>query len=312
MVSIIKSHNNPPNPVIPNEVMSIVYDYADVCSSIFKMTTDGVEIYDFNTMKKVRELKTHWLFQMSISPCGTFVVGSNEHSNIYIWNMLKGELVEKIELGTGMNGQPHHTFTPEGELLVAYKNMINSYNYSPESNTFQLKHIVEIPETEAIITRFCYNKTKGYDLFACGTNTGNIYIINNSLKKLVSLITDFSMDEYREIYSLDFKNNKLVASSWGKKNMCFNLTTNTSALLEKPKFGNYRPPFIVDNLLITPCGTKVIGTYAFGTFVWELSTGKIVKKLDIKLKCFLTFSPGGSKLITSSRDSNIDVIDWHS
>ncbi len=307
MVSIIKSQNNPSNPVLPEEVMSIVYDFADICSYVFKTTCNGVEMYDFNTMKKVREIRTLWLFEMSVSPCGTFVVGSNEHSRVHIWNMLTGELVEKIELRTGFEETPRHLFTPEGELLVACKNFINSFKYSPETKTFQWTRETRIPEEDGIITRICYNN----GLLACGTNTGNIYIFNSS-KTLVRTITDFSTDEYREINSIDIKNNKLVASTWGKKNVCFDLKTNLKAVFEKPKFGNHRTPFIVDNLLITPCGTKVIGSYDCATFMWDFSTGKIVRKLAIKPHSVRTFSPGGSKLITSSRDEKIEVIDWRS
>jgi WD40 repeat protein len=149
-------------------------------------------------------------------------------------------------------------------------------------------------------------------MFACGTNTGSIYVFNtSSIETLVHTLTEFTKEEVNEIHSIDFKNNTLVAASWCEKQICFDLTTNTHHVLEKPKFGNYRTPFIVSNLLITPCMTKAIGTYSYCTFVWDLSTGKIDKKLNIDTHKEHTFTPDGSKFVISSRDPFIKIFDWN-
>ncbi len=303
MVSIIKNHNN-----IIKEATGGSVDNDDI---IVKMCDNEIEFFDFNTLERKRVIKSPiWLFQMSVSPCGKFVAGSNEKSNVFVWNILTGELIENIVI-SDQDCQPVHTFTPDGNLLVGHTDCIYSFSYSSETNTFQKVNTTTIPETGGVITSLKHNSV---DMFACGTNTGNIYIFNTnsetSSSMLFHTITEFTKEEVNELCNIDFKNNVLVASSWGQKQICFDLTTNTLNILEKPKFGNYRTPFIVSNLLITPCMKKVIGTYNFYTFIWDLSTGNIDKKLNIDLHTFHAFNPSGSKLIISCRDPIFKIIEW--
>jgi WD40 repeat protein len=214
-------------------------------------------------------------------------------------------LIEKIVLSEDEN-PPCHTFTPDGNLLVGHANCIYCFSYSTETNTFHKVNTNTIPETDCIITNVNHNSV---NMFACGTNTGNIYVFNTT-STLIHTLTEFTKEEVNEIHCIDFKNKTLVASSWSQKQICFDLTTNTHHILEKPKFGKYRTPFIVTNLVITPCMTKVIGTYNFHTFVWDLSTGKIDKELKIDRHTFHEFTPCGSKLVISRRDPIFKIIEW--
>lgn len=312
MVSIIKKHNNITDSILPPEVINCIFNYADMCSSIVKMNNEEIEIFDFNTLKRTMVIKSPiWLFQMSVSSCGKFIVGSNEKSNLYIWNMLSGDLIQKIVLSE-TDCMPLHTFTPDGDLLVGHDTYVHYFTYSSEMGLFQKEFIFTLPE-HGSITRVAHNSV---NMYAFGTNTGYIFIFNintkNSVPKLVHTLTQFTNDDVNEIDCINFNKNILVASSWGKKQICFDLTTNTHHLLEKPKFGNYRTPFIVSNLLITPCMKQVIGSYNFKTFLWDLSTGKIVKKLNFDVHNYHTFTPGGSKFIISCSYQSLKIFDWNS
>ncbi len=293
MVSIIKSHNN----------------FNDDCFSIVKKTSNKIEIFDFNTLELSKVINTVcWLFQISVSFCGKFVAGSNEKNYVFVWNIETGDLIEKIVLND-LDYQPFHTFTPDGNLMIGYATRIYCFSYSSDINKFQMNYTYTIPETDTIITSVVHNSS---DMFACGTNSGSIYVFNTTSNQLVHTLSEFTTnkDEHNEIYSIDFKNNMLVASSWGKKQICFDLAKNTNQVLEKPKFGNYHTPFIISNLLITPCVTKVIGTYNYHTFIWDLSTGKIIKKMDFDIHSEHAFTPDGSKLVISSGDQIIKILDY--
>jgi len=299
MVSIIKTPIIT-NDKLPNELMN-----ADMCSSIIKIGGEGIEVYDFNTLEKKKDIKTFYLFDMSASPCGTFAAGTNENPNIHIWDTKSGELVQVIKLS---GFAPKHTFTPTNELLVSIENCIFSYNYCTETKQWVLNHTYTIPTTSGLIVKIEHNKEH---LFACGTNTGHIHVFDTNSQKMTGTLEQFVSGDESEIYSLTFFKNMLAASSWNGINITIDISTGKHTVLENLTSIFSCKSVNIFNLLLTPSLTYVIASKNYKTYVWDVSTGKIVEVLDINiLEEHSTFTPGGTKLVFTSRDSQIKVVDW--
>ncbi len=314
MVSIIKSHDVLSSSILPNEVMSVICDYADMCSSIVKNCNNSIEVYDFKTLKRMLKIKTRteYIKKISVSPCGTFVSGSCEDNYIGIWNIKTGELIQVLLYEEGTYG-PDHTFTPKNELLITNANIIYYYKYSLETNEWYEYYVYEIPNLTGKISYITHNLSN--DMLALGTNQGDVFIFDTKMKTIVHTFNLISSNDRRiDINSIYFNKNYILVSSWNEKYFIINIDINKIILLEKPNFGYERIILIIDNIMLTPCLTKVIGNHQYNklTFIWDIKTGKIIKQLDIKLSSHFNFTPGGTKLISCDNDifNKINVIDW--
>jgi WD40 repeat protein len=286
------------NNILPNELMEVVFDYADMYSSIVKAGPNGIEVYDFNTLEKKKDIKTFYLFNMSVSPCGTFFAGSNENPNVHIWNLNSGELVQVIKLSEDTECAPKHIITSTNELLITQNNFIYSYNYCNETNKWVQNHTYEVPTTSELIVQIEHNTE---NLFACGTNTGHIYVFNTHNKKMTHTLTQIITGDLSDIKYINFIKNKLVAVSWNDTKMFIDITTGKHTFMENTIA-------IGDTLLLTPCLTKVIASVYSKTYVWDFSTGKILKVMDIHMLSNAIFTSGGTKLVYTDMNSGVYVV----
>jgi WD40 repeat protein len=306
MVSIVKYLINN-NDKLPNQLINLIFNYADLCSSIIKISTNGIEVYDFNTLEKKHEI-TCRIFEFSASQCGTFVAGSNNLNNVCIWNMMNGEIVQVIKFSGNWAFFPKHIFTSTNELLVAINRQIFSFNYCKDTTTWVHTYTYEIPLTSGMILNIKHNT---YHSFACGTVSGHIYVFDTQTKKITHALEQMISGVTNEINYLTFIKDKLAACSSNGTYMCIDIKTGTFAHLEKPQQENSYSKVFIENILITPSLTQVIGTVNSKTYVWDFSTGNIVKVLDICVLRNSTFTPGGTKLVSTDRISSINVIHWN-
>jgi WD40 repeat protein len=245
------------------------------------------------------------MFKMSVSPCGTFVVGSNENLPVHIWNINDGTIVGKIKFTPVQYRIPYHTFTKNNELLVEYNNIITSYIYSTETNSWICKETYTIPDNTGVITELAANVAD--NRFACGTNKGYVYIFNTENKQMITL-TDIIIpnSDTNEITKIIFNKNILIIGSWNGNNIVYNLNTKSYIYLEKPKQRRHLT-FIMTNFVLFPCLTKAIAAFNFNTYIWSTLTGKIIQKCGFNLSSYYTLSPEGTKLITCDNDEESEI-----
>jgi WD40 repeat protein len=109
------------------------------------------------------------------------------------------------------------------------------------------------------------------------------------------------------ITSIDFNKNKLIIAIHGliDKYIYIDLKTKTHKKIDILSEGGKR----IDKMLFTPGLKKVIGYSGFynKTYLWDLESGKILKKLNISIDKLGTFTPGGSRLICQ-KNRCIEVI----
>ncbi len=118
-------------------------------------------------------------------------------------------------------------------------------------------------------------------------------------------------DHYPEITSIAFNNNKLAVSSIATNNILFDMNTNTQIKIEKPVMQYYGSYFNINNYMFTPCFTKFIGTFNNTSFMWDATTGKLIKQLSMILQENCTFTPYGTKLVSCGGRNGLQVFDWN-
>ena len=83
----------------------------------------------------------------------------------------------------------------------------------------------------------------------------------------------------------------------------------TDVILQRPTGILDFEQVYVSNFYILPCLTKVIGSSRQTSYVWDIKTGQIIKRLNYFINIFYTLTPGGSQLVTCNRTDNISTID---
>ncbi len=300
MVSIIRqSIKVSENSVLPQELISHILEKADLCSKIVKLSNNGISIFDFKSLKLIRNIKSNYLFKLSLSKCGNFVVGSNEHYPVHIWNINSGLKINiDIELEDEPTESPAHTFSLNNELLITHKNRIYSFEFSKEHKKWIVNHIYEIPEYSSIIY---IEHNNSEHKFACVTTSRNIYILNSLTKTIETTLSE--IDYY--IISIMFNKHFIIVA--GLHETCvFNLNNNNKILLQNPTLSS---SFYIDQFFLMPCLTKVIGGSYHCSFIWDINTGHIIQNLNIKMNKYYTLTPGNTQIVSSDRDKRIKIVD---
>ena len=308
---------------LPIELINHVFSFGDVCSYIITIGNNCIRIHDFNSHEIIRTIQTFNLLHISVSKCFKYVVGSNE-SLIGIWNLENNSLVQEINLEniTNMNGvnmghymltshgEPIHTFTPNNKLLIASGNQIKSYIL--ENNIWIEKETYVVPNTRAIIVCLTSNTSDG--LFACGTSSGDVYIYNsinnNFIHTFTTRVSFMRSDHVPGITSIAFNQNILVVSSIGRNHRLLNLSTMNTIKIEEPAHQFYGSYFLVKNYMITPCLTKFIGTINDSTYMWDATTGRVIKKLDIIIDDDCSFSPKYTYIVSKSWQRGMQTFEY--
>ncbi len=292
---------------LPQELVTPIFEKADLCDKVIKLTDEGISIYDFNTGELIRTIKSKYYFSLSVSNCGTFAVGSNEHYPVHIWNINNGLSVKIDQTFDNQISSPLHTFSLNNELLVTNKNCIYSYEFSQTSEVFSINYVYKITN-DVIIIYITSNKTE--HMFACALDSGEVYIFN-SLMKVQTIVLDrliIPVDDY--IKSLTFEKQLLFVVANNMK-IILNLATKTKVVLQKPKPVPGLIHYInVNNFYLLNCLTKAIGSSNGLSFMWDVNTGRIIKRLNISVSSLNGLTPGSTKLVSCNRHKNdIHIID---
>ena len=310
MVSITRQPIKIPDEYgLPQELVASVLQKADPCEKVIKLTDHGITVLDFNTKQVIRNIKSKYYFKLSVSNCGTYAAGSDEYYPVDIWNINTG-LPVKIECTfENIFSSPLHTFSLNNELLVTYKNSIYSYEFSVEKNSFIINHVYQIPDALTIILYITHNKYE--HTFACALDSGKVYIFNSLTKTILSHNISINLvDDY--IMSLIFARKILIVVANDIK-MIFNLTTNSNVMVQKPKTNSRSVLYYINitKFYLLPCLTKAIGSSHGLSLMWDVNTGRIIKRVNISVFFGLTgTTPEGTKLVSCDRHKNIiNIID---
>jgi WD40 repeat protein len=327
MVSIVPYDNNLlSNLNLPVELVSNIVKLGDISSHVVIVNhKTRIVIYDINTLEIIKSININninKIINMSVSKCGNYVVGSNE-TNVCIWNLKSSELVQVIEVDFdpiydeqrdgkfrivgsyyGNNGEPVHTFNSNNELLIACNYQIKSYHLQniDENPRFVESATFKIPYETKIV---CISANPSNNMFACGDLGGNVYIFNSNeghqqpIHTFTTRQALMRSDHYPEITSIAFNRNILVVSSVGTNNILVDLNTMNIIKIEKPQIEYSGSTFNVKNYMLMPCNTKFIGTYNNITFMWNAITGKVIKKLNMRLENDCAMTPDGTKFATN-------------
>ncbi len=307
MVSIVKHNLKIPNPILPIELLTNVLDKADICSKIIKMTRNGVAVFDFKTKKLIRNINSFWYFKLSVSKCGRFVVGSNENFPVKIWNINSG-LEVPIDVELSSEYAPLHTFTMNNELLITCNNEIYSFVFCNDTNMWKCNFIYEFENIKFIAFIKANDST---NKFIFSSDTGYVYIMNSTSTNIENILDNF-ID--KEIININFTNNIIIISTFNE-NIAFIKTNQLDykkIVLQKPKpkSRSIIHQFYISNYHILPCFTKVIGGFYNLSFIWDLTTGNIIKKINLYMGEFTSLSPNGTYMVSCQRTSSkINIID---
>ncbi len=311
MVSIIRQHINiPENSILPRELADIVLDKADLCSKIVTLTDNGILILDYKTRRLIRNIKYMYYFRLSVSRCGNYAVASNEHYPVHVWNINTGlrETIEDFPFSS--DNIPYHTFSLNNELLVTYKNYVYSFQLSDKLHWI-LNYRYEIMDSSSNI--FCIQSNTKDHTFACVNLEERIYIFN-SITKNIDHVIDIRQRNSPNIMDLwffiDF-NSHFIGIIKGPKTVVYNLKTNSTVVLQKPKSASrsIMDRIEIKKMHILPCLTKAICGCAYGvTFLFDIKTGQIIKKLDSFMNVFSTLTPCNTQIVTSDRDKHMRII----
>jgi WD40 repeat protein len=315
MLSVIKSkYNLPTNDILPQEIMIDVFNFADMCSYIFHQKENNKFIkYDFNTLQKIDEftiplLSNNDIIRSAVSPCGNFIAALHYSTKCISILNINENLIQKIFLEQHL--VEHMTFTQNSGLLITCDNLIYRYIYSSEEEWVRT-YTYEIPKSYGIITYITHDSD---NMFLCYTIKGYLCIYDMKKDSLVHEFTDIKTSYEiiwwsNNISSIDFNQNKLIISIHGliDKYIYIDLKTKTHKKLDILSEGGKR----IDKMLFTPGLKKVIGYSGFynKTYLWDLESGKILKKLNISIDKLDTFTPGGSRLICQ-KNGCIELINW--
>jgi hypothetical protein len=310
MVSITRQPIKIPDECgLPQELVKAILEKADMCEKVIKLTDNGISVFDFNTQTLIRNIKSKYYFKLSVSMCGIFAVGSNEHYPVDIWNINTG-LAIKIE-GTFENyiSTPLHTFSLNNELLVTYKNSIYSYEFSEAHDCFIINHVYKIPDEHGVIIYITHNKYE--HTFACALDSGKVYIFNSLTKTIISHDISINLvDDY--IMSLTFAKKILFVVANDIK-LIFNLTTGSNVMVQKPKTNSRSVLYYINisEFYLLPCLTKAIGFSHGLSLIWDVKTGRIIKRVNMSLFFGLNATtPEGTKLVSCDRHKDIiNIID---
>ncbi len=311
-INVSKSkYNLPSNDILPRELMEVVFDFTDSCSSIYNKEKNAIVKYDFNTLEKISEIKyTDFIWRrFSVSPCDIFIVVSHyAPCFVSIYNQQEESFVNILLLS--YEHEIYTTFIPNGDLLIAQKNCIYHYRLGSDNN-WTCIYTYNIPDESRSIEYITHNSI---DMFVCYGCIGDIYIFNFNTHELIHTFTEIktmcNIDICNIIQSIDFKKNKLIIyiDSFGPKYIYIDLEIKTVDILEEKKlFGNLNK----QKILFTPCLKKVIGHSLDekSIFVWDLLTKKIIQKASVDIDNMSVFTPGGLQLI-SEYENKIKIINW--
>lgn len=310
MVSIIRQYIKIPDEYgLPQELAETILEKADSCSKLVKLTDTGISVFNFNTKKLIRNIKSKYYFQLSVSNCGKFAVGSNEQYPIDIWNINTGLSIKIDSTFENQLAAPVHTFSLNNELLVTYKNSIYSYEFSVEQNSFINNHVYEIPDEQDMIIYIKPNYSD--NTFACASSSGKVYIFNSLTKTFVRRL-DISINPVEDyIISLTFNKHILFVIANDIK-LIFNLKKNSSIILQKPKspLRSIIYEININEFHLLPCLKKAIGSSNGLSLVWDVKTGRIIKRLNIPVSSLKSLTPEGTQLVSCERHKNIiNVVD---
>ena len=310
---------------LPIELIHHVMSIGDIAQYIIIRRDNSISIIDYNTHTLLRSIHMLNVQHVSVSKCGNYIVGSDE-LRICIWNIEDCVLVQEIQAEYVHNmteyqlgfyrhsnhGQPVHTFTKNNNLLIGSGRRVKLL--SLENNIWIEQDTFEIPKASSIITYITANKFN--NMFACGDSIGDVYIYDYNTRALIHNFTTrlglLRSDHASSITSIAFNRNILVVSSVGRNNILLNLSTMTSIKIQEPThhyFGSY---FTIKNYMLTPDLTKFIGTLNNITYMWDASTGLIIKELDVIIDNECSFSPQGHFIITYNWINDIRIIKFHS
>ncbi len=336
MVSIVPYKNNlisnlTNNNRLPSEIVSLICKIGDIMSYFVVVNEKKwFSINDINTKKEIKRFYMKPLdniMKMSVSKCGKYIVGSDE-TRVCIYYLNTFELIKTINVdfdpiydeerdggfrffGSESNGEPEHTFTVNNELLVTCNNQIKTYNLDINLQWVE-KNIYQIPNESKIVK---ITANQGNNMFACGDLNGDIYIFNDDTQELLHEITTRKLlirsDHFPEITSIAFNQNIIVVSSVGRNNIVVDLNTMNKQKIEEPSMDYPGSYFSIKNYLLTPCNKMFIGTFNNYTFIWDVNSGKVIKKLDVNIEnndnCM--FTPDGNKLVSYGWRTDLQVFD---
>lgn len=314
---IIKQAIDISNSKLPQAITESIINKADKCSFIIKkgIKNDekngirGVEIIDFNTLEVVRFIDVGYFHKLSVNSTGKIAITSSYKKEICVWDLTTGIRMPDIVIDTLEFFTVVHTFTSNNELLIGCLDKIMRYKYDEQTKTFSLVHSYVFHSND-VITFITISNNSNSNIAVCGTHTGLIHVFDIAKNELLYTLTkiiikpDHTMNEIKH---LSINNNILIASSYNDINMVFDLEKNTHVVLQN--IGDYEQTQISDvhQLLLCPCGKKVIGTNLYNHYIWDISTGKIIDKQPGYFECFLSFTPGGTHLVCGKGDSS-DII----
>ncbi len=314
------------NTRLPIELARHVIAIDDLCSYVITQGDTCIRIHDFYTREIIRTFPTFELLHISVSKLIngiTYIIGSNT-TRICIWSFTTIEIInviteiepeyipeEDVHFYTRMSnsGETTHTFTSNNNLLIANGNKIKVFVL--EKNIWVNNKTIELADSDSVIACITANLTT--NLFACGTMCGDVYIYNINNLQSIELIHELTTrevlmrsDHAPAITSLAFNKNILVISSVGRNNLLLNLSTMKCIKIEEPNREMNGSYFTIDNYKLTPCLTKFIGTIHFRTYIWDVLTGKVIRRLRVSLADF-SFSPHG-KYIASYNNWNDEFL----
>ena len=302
--------------ILPEEVIDIICKYLNM---VVKKDETGFSIYNSHNMTLIKKIDTFPLFHISVSKCGKYVVGSNEQ-HVCIWNICNSLMVKSINIDFSpvydtegfnlyhvvhhqSNGEPVHTFTADNELLIAYNRNIDVYHLV--DNEWTEKKTYNLSDISSIISKIvCITASSTTNTFAVGDLYGQVCIYNLDADN-ISVVYSFSTipqlfrtDYYLEIMFMTITNNFLIVTSKSKENFIVDLNTMSRVKIITPQHVGC---FFGTNYLLTPCGTKIIGscTNFKHTYMWDALSGAFIKRLDIYIGENSVFTPNGKKIISN-------------
>jgi WD40 repeat protein len=294
--------------VLPLELITDVLKRADLCSKIIKLTDDGIAVVDFITRKLIRNIKSKYFFKLSVSRCGNFVVGSSGSYPVDVWNINTGLKVTIDPVHSDLRFEaPSHTFTLNNELLVTVKNRVFSFEFDRKRNSWIINFVYEIMDDNAGIC--CIQANQSEHTFACATYSRKVYIFNSLSKQVEMVVNTKGMSSDDEIISLEFNKHILIISGIEIK-YAFDFNTTRGVLLQKPapRSRSVMDVININKFCLLPCLTKVIGGSNGISFVWDIKTGKIIKRVDVRIQSFSSLTPEGTQLVTCERSSSVSII----
>ncbi len=300
------------NTKLPIELIKLTFSFEEVCSYIITKGHNCINIHNFGSHRIIRTIELPNLQHISVSNCYKYIVGSN-NSRIHIWKFEDASLIQIIDVDNipdipeeemgyyrlSNSGEPLHTFI-KNELLIASGNKVKSYILQNdiwiESSTYSL------PNEDSIIV--CITANPSNDYFAVGTLYGDVYIFDSVNNSLVHNFTTREIlmrsDHAPAITSIAFNQDIIVVSSVGRNNILLNLSTMNSIKIEEPDRQFNGSYFCIKNYMITPCLTKFIGTINQRTYIWDATTGRVMRKIGISVDNDCSLSTKGTYLVSNN------------